>query len=205
MKTTMKSGTAIVFIVLALMATQVMAWNPGNDSTTQKKVRKVQADKMRHPIPGDLEDMEVPMPPPPPPPAMPGMEQELASRGQEFQSQMHGPRLPGLSDQQKGEIKKLTLKQVQNVTPIKNQIREKTARLNSVLSAQPFNETEAFQLAEEIGKLKTSILKLQISMHQEIRKLLTPDQQIIFDSRPKPFLNPGKQLKKQQMIRGKNL
>jgi hypothetical protein len=48
---------------------------------------------------------------------------------------------------------------------------------------------DADQVADDIGKVASSILKQQIRHDQELRAILTPDQQIIFDSRPKPFLN----------------
>jgi hypothetical protein len=43
-------------------------------------------------------------------------------------------------------------------------------------------------VADELGKIHTLVLKLMINQDQALRNLLTPDQQIIFDSRPKPFL-----------------
>ena len=66
---------------------------------------------------------------------------------------------------------------------------EKRARLTTILSSAPINLKEADEVADEIGKLEASILKQQIRHDQALRIILTPDQQIIFDSRPKPFLN----------------
>jgi Spy/CpxP family protein refolding chaperone len=72
---------------------------------------------------------------------------------------------------------------------LRNQVKEKTTRLQTVLTTQPFNEKEAFQLADEISKIRGSMLKTGIRHDQELRKILTPEQQILFDARPKPFLN----------------
>ena len=101
------------------------------------------------------------------------------------------PLLPGIPDllpEQKEKIQQTNLKQLKAVTPLRNQIREKSARLNSLLTTQPVNLKETDQIADEIGQLRASILKLRIKHDQELRAILTPDQQIIFDAKPKPFL-----------------
>jgi hypothetical protein len=67
-------------------------------------------------------------------------------------------------------------------------MREKKVHLMSLLSTQPANMKEAESVADEIGKIHASILKQQIRHDQEIRSILSHDQQIIFDSKPKPFL-----------------
>jgi Spy/CpxP family protein refolding chaperone len=74
------------------------------------------------------------------------------------------------------------------MTPLKNQIREKKARLQTLLTSNPFDERSADQVAEDIGKIEGSILKELIRHDQFLKSLLTPQQQIIFDSRSKPFL-----------------
>jgi Spy/CpxP family protein refolding chaperone len=118
-----------------------------------------------------------PSPPPPPPP--PDVDQD----------DMHPPlNLPDLTDEQKEKIKKIDLKQLETMTPLRNQMREKRVRLSIILTTMPVDMKAADQAADEIGKIAASILKAQIRHDQELRNLLTPDQQIIFDSRPKPFL-----------------
>ncbi|MCX6279112.1 MAG: periplasmic heavy metal sensor [Bacteroidetes bacterium] len=126
-----------------------------------------------------------PPPPSPPPPAQPGMEPT---------DELLPPvlLLPDMTPDQQALIKKSDLKQMEAMTPLKNQMREKMARLNTALTTQPANVKEANALAEDIGQIHASILKLQISHDQELRNLLTNDQKVIFDSRPKPFLRRGK-------------
>ena len=77
------------------------------------------------------------------------------------------------------------------ITPLKNQIREKTARLTSILTIQPVNSKEANRVADEIGQIHASILKAHIAHDLELRNILTADQKIIFDAMPKPFLRKG--------------
>ncbi len=119
-----------------------------------------------------------PLPPsPPPPPAMEEMNE-------------HPPMLdlPDLTPDQLDKIKKCDLKHISEMTPLKNQMREKNARLSTILITMPFDQKQADQLADEIGKTAASILKALIRHDQELRSMLTPDQQVIFDSRPKPWL-----------------
>jgi Spy/CpxP family protein refolding chaperone len=124
-------------------------------------------------------------PPPPPPP------QQLESLED---APPPGFILPDLTDDQKARIKKADLKQMEAMTPLRNQMREKKTRLMTILTTMPVNLKDADQVADEIGKLEAAILKQQVRHDQELRAILTPDQQIIFDSKPKPFLNKRNQL-----------
>ena len=96
--------------------------------------------------------------------------------------------IPDLSEDQLQKIKKADLAHLEKMTPLRHHLMEKNARLASLLVANPFDLKETEKIADEIGKIKSSELKLQISHDQELRSLLTPEQKIIFDSRPKPFL-----------------
>jgi Spy/CpxP family protein refolding chaperone len=104
--------------------------------------------------------------------------------------------IPDLTPDQHEKIRKARLKQMSELTPLKNQMKEKKARLSTVLTTVPFDEKQADQLADEIGKTVSAMVKIKIHHDQELRNFLTPDQQVIFDSRPKPWLN--KELKRNQ-------
>jgi len=75
------------------------------------------------------------------------------------------------------------------MTPLFNQVREKKARLQTILATTPFDVKSADQVAEDLGKMETVILKELIRHDQTLRNLLTPEQQVVFDARPKPFLH----------------
>ncbi len=96
--------------------------------------------------------------------------------------------LPDLSNEQREKIRISDLEHMKTMTPLHNQVREKKARLQTVLTTSPFDAKSADQLADELGKLGAAILKEMIRHDQGMRNLLSPDQQVIFDSRPKPFL-----------------
>lgn len=116
----------------------------------------------------------------------------LAQEREEAPHRKRPAELPGLSDQQKEKMKALDLERMSEITPLRNQVMEKRVRLRSLLSVQPFNEKETFQVVEELGKIESSILKAEIRHHQKVRAILTPEQQIIFDARPAPFLRKEK-------------
>lgn len=163
MKTKIASMTLSLSFFLLLMTLSLSAQQPLDNPSNDRKVRQ-----------------DVPPPPPPPPPYAVDADEPTPA-----------PRLdlPDLTDDQKEKIKAIDLKSMSELTPLRNLVKEKTARLQTVLTTQPFNEKEAFQLADEIGKIRGSMLKTGIRHDQELRKILTPDQQILFDAKPKPFLN----------------
>ncbi len=100
--------------------------------------------------------------------------------------------IPGLTEEQSGKIRKSRLELMKAATPLKSVIREQKAHLQTLLSTQPVDLKAADQVADEMAKNKAALLKLLIRHDQEIRSFLTPDQQIVFDSRPKPFLGKGR-------------
>ena len=153
----------ILVVLLSMILIEVSA----QDRNADLKVKKNPNEQSTSPT----------SPPPPPPP--PDVEQD------DMQPPLN---LPDLTEDQLSRIKKVDLKQMEAMTPLRNQVREKRARLSTILITMPVDLNAADQVADEIGKVAASILKAQIRHDQELRYLLTPDQQIIFDSRPKPFL-----------------
>ena len=158
----------VMTILLSLMITALFAQKP---------------DNIDHPTRVSREFAPPPPPPPnapcPPPPPM-----------ADIQDDSEPPQLdiPGLSNDQKDKIHQANLEHMKTMTPLRNQVREKKARLQTVLTTSPFDNKTADQVAEELGKTGITILKETIRHDQELRNLLTLKQQIVFDARPKPFL-----------------
>jgi Spy/CpxP family protein refolding chaperone len=100
--------------------------------------------------------------------------------------------LPNMTDEQKEKIKQARLENMKAMTPLKNQAREKKAKLQTLLTTTPVDLKMADQVADELGKIGTEIMKRMIRHDQEIRNLLTPEQQVMYDARPKPFLQKVK-------------
>jgi Spy/CpxP family protein refolding chaperone len=91
--------------------------------------------------------------------------------------------IPNLTDTQKLKIKELRNNLKKEILPIRNQIGEKRARLNT-LETSPKPEIESINSTiQEIQNLKTKILKIRAVHVQEVRKLLTEEQRIEFDLR----------------------
>ncbi len=104
-------------------------------------------------------------PMPPPPPVLPG--------------------IPNLTKEQSEAIKKLQLSISSDVLPIENDIKEKEAKLNSLTTVKNPEINAIYKVVDDIAVLKVKIAKLQIAHDLDIRKLLTDEQRLIFDRRPK--------------------
>ena len=102
------------------------------------------------------------------------------------------PDVPDLSNDQREKIRLQELEHMKTMMPLHNQVREKRARLQTILTTSPFDAKTADLVVDELGKTETAILMESIRHDQALRNILTPDQQVIFDSRPKPFLRRGK-------------
>jgi len=184
MKTLIEKSTRLAVTILLIMVVTIGYSQGGKDNRKQP----TQSHEQMAPSAGPET--------PPMPPQQHGMSQDMPAPPS-------GADLPGLTDEQKDKIRKSDLKRLETMTPLRNQMREKRARLATILSTPPADLKEADLVADEIGKLQASILRQQIRHDQEIRSFLTPDQQILFDARPKPFLekaNPGMKMRK-----GKNM
>ena len=75
------------------------------------------------------------------------------------------------------------------ITPLRKLIQADKAKLAALLAMQPADVTQTDNVADEIGKMVSKILKIMVQYDQSLRATLSPDQQIIFDARPKPWLN----------------
>jgi Spy/CpxP family protein refolding chaperone len=164
----------VITALFSILVTTLFAQQPGKTGSALNAPRE-QASPLPPNAPAP------PPPPPPPPPAPPSSDI----------TELQGPLLsdlPNLSDEQQEKISQAGINHMKNMTPLHNQIREKRARLQTILTTSPFDAKSADQAADELGKIETGILKELIRHDQELRNLLTPKQQVVFDSRPKPFL-----------------
>jgi Spy/CpxP family protein refolding chaperone len=94
----------------------------------------------------------------------------------------HGMMIPDLTEKQKEQMKELHIKHMQAVQPIKNQIGELEAKLHTLQTADDPNMNDINKLIETIGSKHTEIMKLHAAQRQEIRKLLTDEQRVVFDA-----------------------
>lgn len=141
---------------------------------------RVMAQNGNEPSPPAPPRHENPPPPPPPPPPLPPDRSEICGAGIAD--------LPGLTGQQTEDLRKADLKQMKDMTVLKNQIRECISHLATLLVMDDPDAGDLERTIMKMGDLGERRLKLQIAYDREIRNLLTPEQRILFDMRPKPFL-----------------
>ncbi len=91
--------------------------------------------------------------------------------------------IPDLTDEQKEKIKELHLGMMKEALPISNQIAENRAKLKTLSTADPVDMKAIDKLIDDNAGLQASLKKKMAATHQEVRKLLTDEQRIVFDSR----------------------
>lgn len=92
--------------------------------------------------------------------------------------------LPNLTDQQKEQIKSIMLKNREAMIPLRNQMREKAAHLRTLSTAKNVDRKAAESVIDEIGNLRTQMMRKRFETHQQIRALLTDEQRVWLDSHP---------------------
>ncbi len=97
----------------------------------------------------------------------------------------HMPMIPDLTEKQKEQIKDLRTEHLKAMLPLKNQLMEKRARLHTLSTGENVNMKEINKITEEIGALKTRMMKEHAAHRQEVRKLLTEEQRVFFDAHPR--------------------
>ncbi len=96
----------------------------------------------------------------------------------------HCMNLPDLTEEQQKQIKELRIKHLKAMLPLKNEIREKQAHLKTLTTKEKVDVNAVNSTIDEIVKLKGKMMKSANAHKQEIRKILTEEQRVIFDSRP---------------------
>lgn len=121
--------------------------------------------------------------------AQPG---RMHSEGMEKQC-MHGKEhkghmsmIPDMTEEQKEQIEESRTEHLRVILPLKNQLMEKEARLHTLSTAEKVNMKEIYKMIEEIGELKIKAMKEHAAHRQEVRKLLTEEQRLVFDMHPMP-------------------
>ena len=90
--------------------------------------------------------------------------------------------IPDLTDAQKEQIKDLRTANMKEMLPLRNALKEKQARKNTVSTGDNVNMTEVNKVIDEIAAIKTIMAKKRAEQRQNIRKILTDDQRVFFDT-----------------------
>jgi len=92
--------------------------------------------------------------------------------------------LPNLTDEQKEKISDLRTENMKVMLQKRNQVHEKMAKLRTLETAEKADMKAINGLIDEISEIKADMAKQQAAHRQQVRKLLTDEQRVIFDSRP---------------------
>lgn len=111
--------------------------------------------------------------------------QDMQGRGNGGPSQglnkEHKCMIPGLTEDQQKKIDALKVNHQKQMLDLKNQIREKEARLITLTTGDKINKDEAFKIIDEISVLKATREKAKLDHRLAIRSLLTDEQKLWFD------------------------
>jgi len=93
--------------------------------------------------------------------------------------------LPNITDDQKAKIEKLRTAHMKEANGIHNQLNEKRAKLNTLSDVDNTDMVAINKTIDEIGALQTDLMKKKTAHQMEVRKLLTDEQKVVFDSKPR--------------------
>ena len=110
-------------------------------------------------------------------------------------------KIPGLTDEQKAKMKDLRVAHMKEVTPVKNLLEEKKARLNTLTSADKSDMNEINKTIDEIAKLKADLMKARVNHQMKVKALLTDEQKVFFNA----HMGKNKGMKKARMHRGEGM
>jgi len=91
--------------------------------------------------------------------------------------------IPDLTAEQQDKIKTIHLNMMKESLPIKNKLGENKAKMKTLQTADNPDMKAINTLIDESAKLEADLKKKRAANHQEVRKLLTDEQRVIFDSR----------------------
>ena len=78
---------------------------------------------------------------------------------------------------------KLRVEMMKKTNPLKAQLKEKKAHLNSIAIADKADMKAINKTIDEMGALKIEMMKIHAQMRQNVRALLNDDQRVVFDSK----------------------
>ncbi|MCK5856103.1 MAG: Spy/CpxP family protein refolding chaperone [Bacteroidales bacterium] len=99
--------------------------------------------------------------------------------------------IPDLTVEQAEKIKSLRLEMMKKINPLKAQIKEKRAHLNTLSIVEKPDMKAINKTIDEIGALRIEMMKIHAQMRQDVRAVLTEDQRVIFDSKAGRMMGKG--------------
>jgi Spy/CpxP family protein refolding chaperone len=87
-----------------------------------------------------------------------------------------------LTDEQRAKVEEIHLNVQKGMIPLRNNIQEKNAQLRTLKMSDDYDELAVNALIEEIGELRTAMMAMRTGHQQQVRKVLTEEQRIKFDT-----------------------
>ncbi len=91
--------------------------------------------------------------------------------------------IPDLTDEQREAIKTIRTNGRKQTLPIHNQLEEKKAKMKTLATVDSPDMTQIDALIDEMSGLQAELMKTKSRQIQEIRSLLTDEQQLAFDAK----------------------
>ena len=103
-------------------------------------------------------------------------------QGKHTDKDQRGIRIPNLNEEQKAQLKAIHLKTEKEALPLKNKVGEKEARLKTLTTSEKFDVRAVNLVIDEIGSLKSDLMKFKVAAGQEIKQILTEEQLVFFNN-----------------------
>jgi hypothetical protein len=90
--------------------------------------------------------------------------------------------VPGLTEEQRNQLKEIHLATLKEVQPLKDELKVNNARLNILLKQDNPDMKEINNLVEANADIQARVMMLSIEGRVKTRSLLTEEQKILFDA-----------------------
>jgi Spy/CpxP family protein refolding chaperone len=100
--------------------------------------------------------------------------------------------IPDLTEAQQAQIEKLRTAHMKDVLPLKNELGEREAKLKTLMSSTNPDMNAINAEIEKIGQIKIEMHKKKALHQQDVRKVLTEEQRVMFDMHSGKGMGKGK-------------
>ncbi|GAA4828440.1 Spy/CpxP family protein refolding chaperone [Algivirga pacifica] len=91
-------------------------------------------------------------------------------------------KLPDITEAQKESIKEIVMKAQKEALPLKNQMGEQKARLQTLSTEDKADMKAINKTIDKLADLKAQTMKIRAAARQDIRQVLNDEQRLIFDT-----------------------
>ena len=110
-----------------------------------------------------------------------------AQQGQKWmsnsdQKSMSNCKIPNLTEDQQKKMDELRVKHMKEVTPLRNELNEKNAHLQTLESAEKLDMDAINKTIDDISSIKAKLMKSRIAHRAEVLSILTDEQKVFYNS-----------------------